>query len=307
MTGVLTELLAGCVAFAIPLFLAASGELVSQRAGVLNLSLEGMILSGAFAGAAAAGATGSAIVGVLAAVLIGLLIASVQAFLSITLHANQLITGIAANALALGATSYGARLLASGDTLRDVPGFSSAGIPVLRDLPLVGAAIFGQTVMAYIGVALAVTLALLTLRRRAVGLVIDAVGEEPAVADHAGVRVDVVRWGGVLVAGGMAGLAGAQLALSELHGFSENMTAGMGYVAVVAVIAGAWRPGRLAVACIIFGFAQALQFTAPTIGLDVPVAVLVMSPYIVALVAISGFAGARRGPAGLSRPFVRAG
>ena len=306
MTDALTELAAGTVTLAIPLIIAASGELVSERAGVLNLSLDGMILTGAFASVATTVATGSPIAGVIGAVLAGLLFGLGQAFLSVTLRANQLIVGIAANALAIGATSYGARLLFSGEN-GSVAGFSKLSIPVLGDLPVVGAILFSHSALSYAALAIAALLWFVTRRGTRLGLMLDAVGEDGSVADKAGIRVAVVRFAAVLTTGAMAGVAGAELALAELHGFTENMTSGIGYLAVAAVIAGAWRQGRIVVACLVFGLAEALRFAAPTLGIDLPVAILVMSPYLIALVAISGLAGKSRAPSSLTIPFVRAG
>ncbi|WP_454851440.1 ABC transporter permease [Promicromonospora soli] len=307
MNDIVTALVAGGVAFAVPMFLAASGELVSERAGVLNLSVDGMILVGAFSGALVAMHTDSAPFGVAGAIAAAVVLAALQAVLSVHLRANQLITGIALNALALGATSYGARLAFADGGADEVPGFDSVSVPLLNRIPILGQALFHESLLTYAAVGMAIAVALVVSPRRPWGLVIDAVGEDPVVADHAGVRVGLVRWCVILLTGGSAGLAGALLALSELRGFTEGMTAGMGYVAIVAVIAGSWKVGRVAVACAVFGTAHALEFAMPTLGVDVPVALLVMSPYVIALVAVSGLVGRNRGPAALTKPFVRVG
>lgn len=304
MSAVVADLLTGGVEYGSIVLVASSGELASQRAGVLNLSVEGMMLSGAFGAAVAAHGTGSPIVGVAVAVVAGVVLASVQALLSVTLRANQLITGITLNALALGLTSFGARLIGSG-SLETVPAFGKGGIPGLRELPVVGPALFGQPWLLYLGLVLVAVLGWATRRGSRWGLMIDAAGEDPGVADKAG--VDVVRLRGlmILVTGAAAGFAGAMLALADLAGFTENMTAGIGYIAVVAVIAAAWRASWLVLVCLVFGVAQALQFTAAAIGLHVPVALLVMSPYVIALAAIGGLVGSNRGPSGLTIPWAR--
>ncbi|MEU8896160.1 ABC transporter permease [Nocardia sp. NPDC048505] len=297
------ELLDGGVRLAIPLLLASAGELVSQRAGVLNLSVEAMMLTGAFAGALGAHSSGSAAAGVLCAVVASLLVAALQALLSVTLRADQIVTGIAANALALGATTYGARLYFTEG--RSVPGFDRVEIPVLHDIPLLGPALFAQTALGYLGLGLAVVLALVFGHRSGLGLAVTAIGADPVTADRAGLPVALIRYGVVLLAGLTAGLAGAHLALADVHAFTDNLTAGAGYLAVVAVIAGRWRAWPTMLACLLFGLAQALQFAAPSFGWHLPTAVLVMSPYLLAVLAVSGLVGASRAPAALTHPFVR--
>ncbi|MGP4049250.1 ABC transporter permease [Streptomyces sp. 2A115] len=297
------ELLDGGVRLAVPLLVASSGELVSQRAGVLNLSVEGMMLTGAFAGAVGAHQSGSALVGVGCALAAGLLVALLQAVLSVTLGADQIVTGIAANALALGATTYGARLIFTEG--RSVPGFDRMRIPLLREIPFLGPALFEQTVLGYVSFALVAVLAVLFGRRTGLGLAVSAIGEDAVTADRSGLPVTAVRYGAVLLTGLTSALAGAQLALADVHAFTDNLTSGAGYLAVVAVIAGRWRAWPALFACLFFGVAQALQFAAPAFGIHLPTAVLVMSPYLLALLAVSGLTGASRAPSSLTLPFVR--
>ncbi|MEV0634348.1 ABC transporter permease [Streptomyces sp. NPDC050619] len=297
------ELLDGGVRLAVPLLAASSGELVSQRAGVLNLSVEGMMLTGAFAGAVGARQSGSALVGVGCALAAGLLVALLQAVLSVTLGADQIVTGIAANALALGATTYGARLIFTEG--RSVPGFDRVRIPLLHEIPFLGPALFEQTVLGYASFALVAVLAVLFGRRTGLGLAVSAIGEDAVTADRSGLPVTAVRYGAVLLTGLTSALAGAQLALADVHAFTDNLTSGAGYLAVVAVIAGRWRAWPALFACLFFGVAQALQFAAPAFGIHLPTAVLVMSPYLLALLAVSGLTGASRAPSALTLPFVR--
>lgn len=297
------ELLDGGVRLAIPLLVASSGELVSERAGVLNLSVEGMMLTGAFAGAVGAHQSGSAVVGVGCALAAGLLVALLQAVLSVTLRADQIVTGIAANALALGATTYGTRMIFTQD--RSVPGFDPVKIPLLHEIPLLGPALFEQTALGYVSFAVVAALAVLFGRRTGLGLAVSAIGEDAATADRSGLPVTAVRYGAVLLTGLTSALAGAQLALSDVHAFTDNLTSGAGYLAVVAVIAGRWRALPALFACLFFGVAEALQFAAPAFGVHLPTAVLVMSPYLLALLAVSGLTGASRSPSALTLPFIR--
>ncbi|AQA01412.1 ABC transporter permease [Mycobacterium sp. MS1601] len=300
----ITEIVSSGVAFAIPLLVAASGESISERAGVLNLSMEGMMLTGAFAGVLGAVTTGSAVAGAVAGVLAGLIFGIAQALLSVRLRADQIVVGIAANALALGLTTFGARILLGGGRGQNIPAFADVRIPVLSDLPIIGPAVFGQTPLGYLCLAVVVALAVVFSPRTMAGIRVDAVGEDATSAGWTGLAVNRTRVIGVLIASGAGGLAGAQLALSEVRAFSENMTAGMGYLAVVAVIAGRWKVIGILWAAVFFGVARAMQFALPAVGIQIPYAVLVMLPYLIAVVAVSGFAGGRKAPSGLTVPYV---
>lgn len=299
-----TAFFAGSVRLALPVLFAATGELVSERAGVLNLSLEGMMLTGAFSASITTAATGSAVLGVCAAMLTALLFAAGQAFLTVKAGANQLVVGIAANALALGFTSFAARRLLLDGAGDKLSGFDAIRVPVLGQLPVVGEALFGQSSLAYVGLVL-VALTLLMLDRTGWGLAITAVGEDAHAADRAGTPVRLVRTLAILWTGVMAGFGGAFIALADVHAFTQNMTAGRGYLAIVAVIAGAWLGRRVVVACVVFGVATALQFQASALGIHVPVALLVMSPYLLALLAVAGLVGRQRPPRNLTLPFLR--
>ncbi|MGY0489590.1 ABC transporter permease [Streptomyces sp. WG-D5] len=305
MSAVVDELASGGVRMALPLLLASAGELLSERAGVLNLSVEGMMLTGAFAGAAGAYASGSAGVGVLTALVAGLLFAALQALLSVTLRADQIVTGITANALALGATTYGARLLFGDGRQGALPGFEPLPVPGLHAIPVLGPALFEQTLLGYAALAVTAVLAVALSRRTTWGLAVDAVGEDAATADRCGLPVRTIRYATVLLTGVTSGLAGAHLALAEVHAFSDNITGGIGYLAVVAVIAGRWRAWPTLLACLAFGLAQSLQFAAPALGLHLSAPLLTTLPYVFALLAVSGLVGRSRAPSGLTTPFVR--
>ncbi|WP_028219917.1 ABC transporter permease [Paraburkholderia oxyphila] len=286
---------------ATPIILASTGELVSERAGVLNLSLDGMILSAAFAAAWGSFVSGSPLIGLGIALVASLLLAGMQAILSITLGANQLVVGIGFNILATGGTTFLYREIFGTLSRQTVPSFGPLDLPVLRDIPIVGPALFSQSGLVYVGLLLVVVTWAL-LRYTSFGLSVRASGEAPQAADKAGINVRRTRYLGVLYAGAMAGLAGAWLSIADSNAFTEGMSKGTGYLAITAVIFGGWAPWKTLGACLLIGFATALQFLVPALNLDVPVALLLMLPYVLALCAIGGLVGSARQPAALTLP-----
>jgi len=300
----LAVFIASTLRLAMPLILAASGELVSERAGVLNLSLEGMMLFSAFVGAMVSWATGVPSLGVLAGVATGVAVAALQAVFSVYLRANQLVVGIGFNILALGATTLLYREIFGALSREQIPGLAKIDVPVLSHLPIIGAGLFQQVPLAYIGLAF-VVLIWWMLGRTSLGLAIRAVGEDPRSADKAGVPVARVRVIGVLIAGFMAGLAGTFLSVGDIHTFTEGMTNGAGYLALAAVIFGGWTVWRTVGACLLFGAATALQFQLPAMGVNVPTAALLMLPYVLALLAVAGVVGRRDPPSALTVPYRR--
>ena len=288
---------------AMPMLFAALGELVSERAGVLNLSLEGMMLTGAFAGAMGALWTGQPLLGLLIAVLAVLPIAALQAWLSVTLRANQIVSGIGINILVLGGTTFAYRELLGNRSRVQIPGLDTWSPPGLGQLPVVGPAL-EQSWLLYLAFGVAIVIALV-LRRTALGLAIHAAGAEPAALDKSGGSVRRIRYGVVLFAGVMSALGGAFLSLGDIHTFTEGMTNGAGYLALAAVIFGNWKIGRTVLACLFFGAATALQFQLPAMGVNVPTALLIMLPYLMALVAVGGLVGRQTAPSYLTRAYVR--
>lgn len=289
---------------AMPIIFAGTGEMLSERAGVLNLSLDGMMLIAAFTAALTSWASGSPPVGLLVAIIVSLVVAYFQAVLSVTLRANQLVVGIGFNILALGATTFLYREIFGPLSRTTIPGFSQVNIPGLTAIPVIGPALAQQTGLAYVGLLLVVfTWALLNFT--SFGLSVRAVGEDPRAADEAGINVHRIRYLGVLYAGVFAGLGGAFMSIGDSNTFTEGMTRGAGYLAITAVIFGGWDPWRTLAACLLFGFATALQFLIPAMSLDIPVSPLLMLPYVLALLAIVGVAGRSRQPAALTLPFER--
>lgn len=295
---------ASALRLATPLVLGATGEVVSERAGVLNLSLEGMMLAAAFTAALGAHATGSPLAGVACGVLSALAIAAAQAWLSVRAGANQLVVGIGINLLALGATTFAYREIFGGLSRELIPSFAVWSVPGLAFVPLVGPALFQQTPLVYVALGLVAFSAWL-VNHTPFGLALRAAGEDPRAADQAGVPVARVRVLCVLYTGACAGLAGAFLSVSSISTFTEGMTNGAGYLAVTAVILGGWRTSRVLCACLGFGAATALQFLLPALGVALPTALLLMLPYLLALAAVSGVIGRSRPPAALTLPFRR--
>lgn len=306
MTEELVVFAASSLRLATPLVLAATGEMVSERAGVLNLSLEGMMLTAAFAGALGARTTGSPIGGLLIGVAAALVLAMAQAWLSVRVRVNQLVVGIGFNILALGATTFLYRESFGALSREVIPSFGAWEIPGLARIPLLGPALFKQTGLVYLGLALVVA-TWWWMGRTRLGLAIRAVGENPRAADQAGVNVARVRIFAVLYAGFCAGLAGVFISVASISTFTEGMTNGAGYLAVTAVILGGWKSWGVLGACMLFGAATALQFLLPPMGVNIPTAGLVMLPYVLALIAVSGVVGRSRAPAALTLPFARGG
>ena len=287
-----------------PLMLAATGELVSERAGVLNMSVEGMMLTGAFAAAIGSWATGSPALGLVIGLVAVIPVALLQAFLSNTLRANQIVTGIGINILVLGATTTAYRAILGRHSRTPIPGLDKWAPPWLGDIPVFGDAVFRQTWLLYAGLVIIAIVAWM-LRYTAVGLAVRAVGAEPRAVDKSGLSVTRVRYGAVLFTGLMSALAGCFLSIGDIHTFTEGMTSGAGYLALAAVIFGNWKIGRTVLACLFFGAATALQFQLPAMGIQVPNALLIMLPYLMALVAVGGLVGRQTAPPYLTQAYVR--
>lgn len=295
--------LASSLQLATPLLLAAIGEVVSERAGVLNISLEGLMLIGAFASTFGAWQTGNPMLGLLFAIVAVLPVAALQAALSVTLGANQIVTGLGMNILALGGTTLAYREIFGTSWREIVPGFDVWTPPLLGHAPVIGT-ILSQPWLFYFALAVSLATAVV-LQCTGFGLALRATGDAPEALDKAGRSIALVRYAGVLFAGVMAALAGAYIAIGEVHTFAEGMTNGRGYLAIVAVIFGNWSIRGTTVACLVFGAATALQFQLPAIGVPVPVAVLFMLPYVLALLAVGGLVGRQTPPRALTLPFRR--
>ncbi|HSG09359.1 MAG TPA: ABC transporter permease [Longimicrobiales bacterium] len=301
----LAAFLEASVRLGVPLALAALGETVTERSGVINIGLEGSFIAGALGGAVGALFFGSAATGVLAGSAAGLVVAAVFAAFVVGLNTDQIITGTAVTLGGLGFTGavYQARFGATGTALT-LPTLAPLPIPLLSDIPLVGRALFAQAPTAYLAYALAPALWYFLFRTEW-GLELRAVGEEPAAAEAAGVRVRWTRATATIFGGALAGVAGAHLALAHAGTFSENMTAGRGFIAIAVVVLGRWNPLWVLAAALFFGAASAFQFFLQTLGLDLPYQLFLAFPYLLTLAALAGWVGRSRAPASLALPWPR--
>lgn len=287
------------VRLATPLAFAALGEYVAERAGCLNISVEAMMLGAAFGSIATASATGSASLGLLAGIVVGAVIAGVHATLSHLAEINTFVVGLALNTLVLGLTSYfiAARQFDSHQV-------GQIQVPLLKDIPAIGAPLFVERWPVYLLIPL-IPLTWWLVERSRWGLELRAVGENPVAADATGIHVNHRRRQAMLWCGALAGLGGAHLAVGEVGSFSQDMTAGRGYIVIAAVIFGAWRLGRTLLGCALFGLADALRLALPALGVTLNSQVLTAAPYLLALLAMLAFVASSREPRALGQPFDR--
>jgi simple sugar transport system permease protein len=283
------------------LLFAALGELVAERAGTLNISVEAMLLGSAFTGALGSWLTGSALAGLAMAILCGLLIAAVQALLSHRLTVDQFITGLALNLLVLGVTSF---LFASFDM--DSESLGTFRVPVLSSLPLIGDALFDQSGLFYPLFAL-VPLTWWLLYRTRWGLQVRSVGENPESCEVTGIDVQQRRRQAIYWCGLLCGLGGAYLSVGLIGSFTPNMTAGRGFIAIAAVIFGRWTIRGTVAACIVFGGTDALRLALPALGFELTPQLLIAAPYLLALLAMFLIPARRQGPAALGRGYGQFG
>jgi len=299
--GQITPLLSGTISNATPLILTAVGAVFSERSGVMNIGLEGMMLISAFAGAVGGYFAGSVWVGLLFALLAGLVFALIHALMCVTFEADQIISGTAINLLALAAPGF-IMLIIFGHkgTTPTVPNFNNLSIPLLSRIPFVGPALFDQDAIVYI-MYLLIPLAYFVLFKTSFGLRLRATGESPESVDVAGISVSRMRYYGVAISGLMAGLGGLYLSTGLLSAFTENMTGGRGFIALAAMIFGRWHPIGATLAALLFGFAEAV---ATRYGQGfVPVEFSQMIPYVLTILVLAGVGGRAIPPAAIGRPY----
>ncbi len=297
---------AATLRLAAPIALAALGGTVTERSGVTNIALEGSMLVGCFFGVVAADRSQNVWIGLAVALLAGVLLAALHAYASITLRADQIVSGMALNILALGLTTYlDYQLYGTTGTPADLPTLPDVQLGFLKGVPYLGDAIGSQNLMVWTMGALVVVLQLF-LFRTVLGLRLRAVGEHPRAAETVGIDVRRIRYAAVLASGALAALGGAYLSLGVAHSFTDGMTGGRGFIGLAAMIFGRWTPVGALAASLIFGYGNALSTSlqGASIGdVKVPVQLLGTLPYILTILAVAGFVGRSRPPAADGLPY----
>ncbi|TBR58037.1 branched-chain amino acid ABC transporter permease [Westiellopsis prolifica IICB1] len=297
-----SDYLIASLRLAVPLAFATLGGLYSERSGVLNIALEGMLLTGAFTSAAAAFYTENPWISMLAGLISGGIVGLLHAFLCVSLYVDQLVSGLAINLVAAGFTSFLARLVFHGSSTQRLVGIEPIIIPGFANIPFLGALLFQQNIFVYL-IFILVILTTYILFHTSFGLTLRAVGEYPKAAATAGVRVQLVRYLAVVFGGCLASLGGAYLSLVDVRYFAEGMSAGKGFIAIAALIFGRWNPISSAFACLLFGATEALQLRIQALGTNVPYQFLVMLPYAIALLALISKKNRATPPAALGVPY----
>jgi simple sugar transport system permease protein len=296
-------LLAAGIRIAAPLIFAAVGEIFAERAGVLNIGLEGTMLIGTWAAFMGMYFSGSGFVGVLAGMAGGMLITAILGYVCITQGANQIIAGIVINIFAVGFTSLTYRHMFQSE-IPEIDSFAPMLLSYLSELPIIGRLFFSHTILVYLAFIL-VPLASLLIYRTQLGLCLRAAGELPAAVDTSGVNVLAVRYIGLLLCGAFAGLGGAALSIGQLDQFNDNLTAGRGFIALAIVLLGRWDPYKVAFGSVLFGVADALQLRLQVLNFAIPKELLAIIPYVLAIAAMALFVKRLRLPAALGRPYGR--
>ena len=287
-SGLIISILATAVRMGTILLLAALGELIVERSGVLNLSVEGMMLSGAFGGFIGAYYTNSLWLGVLSAILAGLLVSALFGLLAIILQIDQTVSGLTVNIFAAGLTFYLYRALFPNVGATNIPAlkpFSEFQIPFLSDIPIIGKILFSQYALSYLAFFLMLLVAFYLYRTKS-GLILRTLGENPRVVDMKGINVMRYRFLAVLFGGMMAGLAGSFITLASVGIFVADITSGRGWLAIAIVIFGDWKPFKILWASLFFGFIDALQMQLQALGVQLPFQLFLAMPYILTTVAV---------------------
>lgn len=301
-----TSLLFGAISLSVPLVFGALGGVIGERAGVVNVAIEAQFLLAAFTSALVGSITGNYVVGLVAAIVAGAAVGAVLGLFAIRYLVDQVIVGVVLNVLVTGLTSFllGALMQTDPARLNEPPRFPRWAVPGLSEIPVLGPVLFNQTLIVYL-MYLAVPLVAWGLYKTRWGLRLRAVGEHPQAADTVGIRVNPTRFWNLLLAGGLAGIGGAYFTLGAVGSFDEEMTNGLGFIALAAVIFGGWDPIKATLAALLFGFSTNLQTLLGNLGSPIPGEFLSMLPYVVTILAVVGLAGRVRAPAATGKPYVK--
>ena len=301
----LLGILSSSLVSATPIALAALCGVISERAGVVNIGIEGMMLMAAQAAVVSASLTGSLWVGLLAAILTGMLLAAAHAVLAIRYKVDQIVSGVAINIFATGTTSYIlSRFLRDAASLNNSGVFRPISIPLLSKIPIIGPIFFENSIIVYL-MMLVVAVLHVVLFYTPWGLRTRAVGEHPKAADTLGVNVFKVRYINVIAGGAIAGLGGAYFGIGSVGRFDEVMTAGKGFIGLAAMIFGKWNPIGAFLASLLFGFADSLQVKLQILRVPIPSEFLLMAPYIVTMIVLAGVVGRAAAPAADGVPYEK--
>jgi ABC-type uncharacterized transport system permease subunit len=301
----LVSLLAGTIRLATPILIPALGQIYTQRAGILNLSVEGTMLMGAISGFTVVCATGSLWLGLMAGIVMGMLFSLIMAWLSITVRANQVIAGIGLNILGAGLAAYLYRVIFGIRSLpAQIESFQPINIPLLSDLPIIGPIFFQNNILVYMAFLL-VPLTWFVLEKTTFGLKIKAVGEHPRAADSKGISVYRIRYSAVLIGGAYAGMGGAFMTIAYLNSFTESVIGGRGYISVAVVIFARFMPGRAMWGALLFGIASALQLRMQALGVAIPSQLLLMLPYLATIAALIFASKKAEFPSAYTLPYSR--
>jgi len=296
-------LFAAALRMATPIAYASLGGIFSERVGIINIGLEGIMLTSAFTGVTVSYFTGNPWLGVLAAILVGGLLGLFHALLTVKFTGDQIVSGTGINIFAMGFTAYMSQILwGSRGASESVQGLKVVSIPLLKDTPIIGDIIGSHTPLVYIMFIITV-ISHIVLFRTPIGLRIRAVGEHPAAADTAGIDVFKIKYLCVMVSGMLAGLGGAFLSLGHLNLFAWGMTGGRGFIAMAAMIFGKWMPFGAFGASVLFGFADALQMRLQALGL-LPPQIILTIPYVITVAVLAGVVGKAIPPSNY-KPYVK--
>ena len=298
--------LAGTLSLATPLVFGALCGVLCERAGVVNVSIEGQFLAAAFAAAVVGSLTQSVLAAMVAAVVAGLAMAALLAVFSINYLVNQVVLGVVLNLLAVGITGFLFDQLVqpASDRYNSAPVLAALPIPGLERIPFFGAVLFSQSVLAYLAI-ISVVLVWALLYRTSWGLRVRATGEHPEAVDTVGISVKTMRWSAVLAGGLFAGLGGSFFTLASTGSFSKEFTVGNGFIALAAVIMGRWRPVLAALMCVFFGFVTQMASQLQTLSTPMPSQFLLILPYVATIIAVAGLVGRVRPPAADGIPYEK--
>ncbi len=302
----LTGLLQGALLLSVPIIYGSMSGVLCERAGVVNIAIEGQLLAGAFASAVVGSLTQNAYLGFIVAPIAGVLISLILATFAIKYAIDQIILGVVINVLVIGLTSflYKRLLIPYQATWNAPPTFSPITIPILGKIPIIGPILFQQTIIVYLMYAVIAVIHIALFRTRW-GLRVRAVGEHPTAADTMGIAVNRTRFKNVLWAGVVAGFGGSFFTIGAVGAFGKEMTAGKGFIALAALIFGRWSPLGAIAAGLLFGFADNLQSVLSIVGTPIPSQFMLMAPYVATIIAVTGLVGRVRAPAADGQPYHR--